>query len=321
MHNAVRTLAAILLLTGAAWSQLQATTQSPAVRIPWKVVGNPGNPADVFSVGKVDYPYLIGRFEVTNAQYALFLSSKAALGDPLELYNPEMTSHGAGGIQRTGSGVPGAPYRYAAKPDMAAKPVNFVSFFDALRFANWVHNGFGTGDTESGSYLLLGGTPIPLNGDNVARGFGARVVLPTENEWYKAAYYDPTAFPSYWLFATRSNQIPTIATATPTGSIANPGVNVVNYFGGVSWGGELANVTTVGSAGPGSESFYGCADMNGNVAEWSETTQLHSGSVYRIARGGDFIFDESIMQKTNWGIVLPFVEKETIGMRLVLLLD
>ena len=38
-------------------------------------------------------------------------------------------------------------------------PVNYVDFYDALRFANWMNNGQGNGDTETGAYTLLGGTP------------------------------------------------------------------------------------------------------------------------------------------------------------------
>jgi hypothetical protein len=34
------------------------------------------------------------------------------------------------------------------------KPVNYVNYLDAIRFANWMHNGKGTGSTESGAYLI-----------------------------------------------------------------------------------------------------------------------------------------------------------------------
>ncbi len=41
-------------------------------------------------------------------------------------------------------------------------PVNFVSFWDGLRFANWLHNGQPTGaqgnsTTEDGAYTLTAG--------------------------------------------------------------------------------------------------------------------------------------------------------------------
>jgi sulfatase modifying factor 1 len=48
-------------------------------------------------------------------------------------------------------------YAYATKPDMADKPVVFVSYFDAMRFTNWMHNGQGSGGTETGAYTVGSG--------------------------------------------------------------------------------------------------------------------------------------------------------------------
>ena len=86
--------------------------------------------------GAVGYDYLIGTYEVTNAQYAEFLNGKAA-SDPLALYNTGMGSS-FGGIARTGS--PGG-FGYSAIAGRGEVPVNFVSFYDALRFSNWLQNG------------------------------------------------------------------------------------------------------------------------------------------------------------------------------------
>ena len=94
---------------------------------------------------------------MTNAQYAEFLNAKAAT-DPLGLYNTSMGSDATfGGITR--SGVSGS-YTYTAKLGFENKPVIYVSFYDALRFSNWLNNGQGSGDTETGAYTLLGGTAI-----------------------------------------------------------------------------------------------------------------------------------------------------------------
>lgn len=157
-------------------------------------------------------------------------------------------------------------YTYAAKPNMDIKPVTFVSFFDAMRFVNWLHNGQGAGGTESGVYTITDGV-------SEVRSAGARYSIASEDEWYKAAYYHPAAAggdaDDYWLYPTRSNSTPTIATANGVGDISNPGPNVVNYEVGAVWGGS-ANVTTVGSAGPASASHYGTFDQAGNVWEWNE---------------------------------------------------
>jgi tricorn protease len=260
-----------------------APLSSPATRspfadwMPWEYVGDPGNPPSPFGPGSVAAPYFIGKYEVTNRQYAELLDAKAALGDPFELYNPQMGLDPVGGIVRSGSGTPSDPYIYRLRPEMGAKPVNFVSFYDALRFANWMHNGRGDGDTETGAYTLVGGTAVPQNGTTVLRDPGARIVIPTEHEWYKAGHYRPSNS-AYSKYATGSNLLPTPATATSTGEIANPGPDVVNYLRGADWAGQDGHVTTVGS-------------------------------------GGDYRLDESIMLPGHFGIVLPHHEASTIGFR------
>jgi formylglycine-generating enzyme required for sulfatase activity len=273
-----------LFLLGA--SCLLAPPSASAVTIPTVLVGNVGNTSDPLTgYGGVGHVYRIGSYEVTNAQYVEFLNAKAA-SDPLGLYNTGMGSDPRGGITR--SGVSGS-FAYAPKSNMADKPVNFVSWYDSIRFANWLNNGQGTGDTETGAYTLLGGTPQPSNGLSITRNAGAKWFLPSENEWYKAAYYQPAALggdaDNYWLYPTASNSAPTIAAADSVGNINNPGANVANYLSGADWNAQDGNVTTVGSAGPLSDSFYGTADQGGNVFEWTEA--LNIGSL-RVLRGGSF---------------------------------
>ena len=83
-----------------------------------------------------------------------------------------------------------------------------MSFWDACRFCNWLHNGQGDGDTEDGAYTLKGyrGT----DGRKVKRNPGAKWFIPNEDEWYKAAYYDPQkpGGPGYWDYPTRSDTKP-----------------------------------------------------------------------------------------------------------------
>jgi sulfatase modifying factor 1 len=249
-------------------------------------VGDPGNAGDVQPqgvFGAVAHEYRIGTYEVTNDQYAAFLNAKAA-SDPLNLYSVNMASNPRAGIVR--SGVSGS-YTYSVKPDMGNKPVNYVNWFDAVRFSNWLHNGQGAGDTETGAYTLLGGTPLPSNSASIARNPGAVWFLPSEDEWYKAAYYQPALVggdvDDYWHYPTATNTLPTIATDDAVGNISNPGANVANYNFGADWNGQHGNVTTVGSAGPLSTSYYGTYDQGGNVLEWNETL---TSSTLRGMRGG-----------------------------------
>lgn len=157
-------------------------------------VGDPGNPSDTLihctqpECGSVPDPYVIGVYEVTNQQYTQFLNAVADT-DPNALYNTQMGSDARGGITRTGSS---GSYSYAAKLGQENNPVVFVSFYDTLRFANWLHNGMptapqGPATTEDGAYTI---TPSGVATNMITRNGGARYFLPTENEWYKAAFYD-----------------------------------------------------------------------------------------------------------------------------------
>jgi len=280
------------------------------------IVGNPGNAPDPLTgnlYGGVSYDYRIGTTEVTNAQYAAFLNAKAA-SDPLALYSTSMGSDTRGGITR--SGVSGS-FIYSTKTNMADKPVNFVSWYDSIRFANWLHNGQGAGDTETGAYTILGGTATPSNGLSITRNAGAQWWLPSEDEWYKSAYHQPAAqggdIDDYWLYPTGSNGAPTIATANALGDISNPGTNVANYANGAIWNGLTGNVTTVGSAGPLSDSFYGTADQGGNVFEWNEA--LIFGS-FRGLRGGSFgSVGAFSVQSSSRGLDNPASEYGNVGFR------
>jgi formylglycine-generating enzyme required for sulfatase activity len=290
-------------------------TDARAVTIPTVPVGNAGNAGEFQSqgtFGAVAYEYRIGTTEVTNAQYAEFLNAKAA-SDPLELYTTNMDSDARGGITRSGSD---GSYTYTAKTDMGNKPVNWVSWYDAIRFSNWLHNGQGSGDTETGAYTLLGFDIEPSNGLSITRNVGATWFLTSEDEWYKAAYHQPSAqggdSDDYWLYPTASNTAPTIATANSVGDISNPGANVANYSSGADWNSLNGNVTTVGSAGVMSDSFYGTADQGGNVSEWNEA--LIEGAD-RGLRGGTHFSGSSSMRSSSLGQEVPTGEIYYIGFR------
>jgi len=105
--------------------------------------------------------------------------------------------------------------------------------------------------------------------------------------------------------------VPTIATATATGDISNPGANVANYNFGADWNGPNGNVTTVGSAGIGSESFHGTSDQGGNVFEWTERI----ASSQRASRGGTWNFDETWLQSQTWTPTSPGSETLMWGFR------
>jgi len=219
-----------------------------------------------------------------------------------------MGSDPRAGITRSGSS---GSFTYATKTNMANKPVNFVSFFDSMRFTNWLHNGQGAGSTETGVYNIA-------NGVSETREPNATFFLPSEDEWYKAAYHQPASqggdSDNYWLYPTTSNSnIPTVATANSVGDISNPGTNVANHFSGADWNGLNGNVTTVGSAGPNSASFYGTFDQAGNVWEWNEAVLL--GSSREIRGGSLFDLFGGNLRSSNSLFRGPSLEFDSIGFR------
>ena len=278
-----------------------------AVTIDWVAVDNANNAADTPSAncwaancGSVDHAYSISKYEITNAQYAEFLNAVGQNGAITRaLFNASMHNNPNGGIVQ--SGVSGS-FTYTAFPGFENKPVNFVSFYDSLRFANWLHNGQGGGDTETGAYTLLGGTAIPSNGLIVARNPDATVFLPSENEWYKAAYYSPGGV--YFDYpAGTDNAIECAWMGSDTGNSAN-------------CNGASGALTIVGVYGQ-SESPYGTFDQGGNMIEWNE--QIVFGS-YRGLRGGDWFFDATSLAASNPYYDSPTHENDLIGFRVASLL-
>lgn len=256
-------------------------------------VGNAGNAPDKTGYGAVNSPYAISKYEVTIGQYVAFLNTVAAVPTAsyiTNLYTKDMNDDDyviENTITRKGSGTVADPYQYAVatgpadpqknpgvKGSTPNDPVPFVDWFDAARFINWLNNGANaSASTETGTYTLNGATSgfIPRNAD-------AKFWLPTENEWYKAAYFDPAlnqGAGGYWLNATRSNRLPDVI--DPPGS-----ANAANYNGLRP---EQYKLIDVGSYAL-SPSAFGTFDQAGNLWEWSGTNLNEN----YIVRGGSWSY-------------------------------
>ncbi len=287
-----RCRAAALLALGAV---CLATSPAHAVTIDWVTVGNAGNANDTTGYGAVGYEYQIGKYEVTIQQYTDFLNA-VAKNDPYELWHAWMGINSfTSGISR--AGAPGsyvysvmtasgsAPYGGVSNGN---RPISFVQWWDAARFANWMQNGQGSGSTETGAYTLNGAT----SGTAPAKNAGAQFYIPTENEWYKAAYYSP-------LLNGGAGGYRQFATEEFPGNTIGSGSNQANYRAlGLVEGTyqQLYSVTQSASTSSGqnyltdvgaftnSASYYGTFDQGGNVEEWNDLDG--SASTSRGFRGG-----------------------------------
>jgi formylglycine-generating enzyme required for sulfatase activity len=177
-----------------------------------------------------------------------------------------------------------------------------VTWYDTLRFANWLSNGQGNGDTETGSYTLLGGTPTPSNASSISRNPGAQFFLPSENEWYKAAYYDPTlnsGSGGYWQYPTKSNTAPTSQAPAGGTNSANFCDNTTGFAltGSTAWNPSFDYLTDVGAFAS-STSFYGTFDQGGDVFQWNESLSDFSSFGFR---GGSWNYNADYMASSSPG--------------------
>jgi sulfatase modifying factor 1 len=223
-------------------------------------VNNTGNAAytgnnafwGVNGIGAVNYAYAIGKYEITNTQYAAFLNA-VGQSNANGVYNANMGNSSSGtfgGIIQ--SGTSGA-YSYSVASGFEAKPVNWVSWFSAARYVNWLENGKPVDATgtavNNGTYTL--GTAT--SGNITSWNAGSIWRLPSASEWMKAAFYNPDT-PGYSTYGTGMNTI-----VSGTGGSASDGVVYQVSGSGPQAVGSFSNA----------DNYYGLFDASGNVREWT----------------------------------------------------
>lgn len=255
-------------------------------------IGDAGNAADDTGYGSVGYAYRMGVNEVSRAMIDSYNTNSGG---------PTITMYDYAAVGITGG-------------NLAGRPANGVSWNEAARFVNWLNTSNGhspaynfTSGGANDNITLWGVGDAGYDPANPFRNSNAYYFLPSEDEWYKAAYYDPNAnggTGGYWDYATGSNSAPTAVPGGTSGAV---------YDSQSYWTGP-ALVTDAGGLSP-----YGTMAQNGNVFEWGESGKTAPNDVageLRMVRGGDWLsFSGDLQSSSRYGSGLPTDKFEVIGFR------
>lgn len=225
----------VLAVTSIDAQAVTITHGTDSVTIDFVDIGNLDNTGDTANSvngtnpGSVGYNYSIGQYEITADQWATVLSADGDIGN-------------AG----TWSG---------------SQPTASTTWYEAAKFANWLTSG----NALTGAYTFSDASTFTgVDRATALSTYGTIYVMPTEDEWYKAAYLKSDGS-AYTLYATGD-------TAPTAGTQAN-------YSTGTSpW-----------NVGTGAIENNGTYDMGGNVWEWNESAYdgtLDTLSENRVLRGG-----------------------------------
>ncbi len=247
-------------------------------------VGNAGNAADTNGYGGIPYSFRIGKYEISQETIT------------------KATASGLGNV--------------AAGAWTGNQPAANISWYEAAAFVNWLNTSMGK---QAAYDLAWNGSAWSMNlwssadswqagGENLFRHKDAYYFLPSETEWYKAAYYN-AAGANYFRYPTGSNTAPTaVAGGTNSGTAVYAGV-----------GSAPASVTNAGGVSP-----YGTMGQGGNVWDWMESAfdgSNNSASEARIIRGGSWgnpNYSEFYLRSSGRSEILvaqPWGEINSIGFR------
>ncbi|MDR2430102.1 MAG: formylglycine-generating enzyme family protein [Puniceicoccales bacterium] len=300
---------------------VDVTYQGLSKEISFAHIGDINNGQDTFNgtvYGDVGYEYYISKYAVTQGQWVDFLNAVATDRSVVDLpanqgiknlYSPNMagSNDAYNGIKRTETA---GTYSYSLLDEdvYAKRPVVYVTLLSAKRFCNWLTNGGGS--TEDGIYNMSAG-------DNAERtalwGQAGAVALPTENEWYKAAYYDPnkSGGAGYYTYAFGGRNGDTISH-----DYANyyEGGNVYYNTMGDGFGNRTYYMNEVDFF-EGYASAYGAVDMTGNVWEWTDSPH-ETYTTARVVRGASYTYSaSSLAAGSSRPNRFPVAENSTLGFR------
>jgi formylglycine-generating enzyme required for sulfatase activity len=237
-------------------------SKSNTFTLTFEAVEDPGNAADSTGYGAVDYSFGMSRYEITERM--------------IDVYNADSRN----------ALFPIAYDAVGRGPNM---PATSITWNEAARFVNWLNVSKGYAPAyyfpnANGSNLVpwTMGQPDDYQQPNRYRSKRAVYVLPSIDEWYKAAYYEQSlngGAGGYWKYSVQMN-------SAPNSVLSGTGPGDVVYGHGVE--GSPADVESAGGL-----SSYGVMAMNGNAGEWTETPKNRSyisGSTTRAVTGGSWAY-------------------------------
>ena len=246
----------------------------------------PGDPNDdeyASPYGGVPYAYRMGTYEISQ---------------------DAITKATAGGLANVVTG-----------PHTGNEPAAYMTWFEAAAFVNWLNDQRTPGLK---AYNLTGVTSLTpwasvdawqAGGENLFRHKDAYYFLPSEDEWYKAAYHQNTGVNAdYWDYATGSDSAP--IQALTDGTLAGSAV-----YNGVEAGvpADPADVNLAGGL-----SAYGTMGQNGNVFEWQESAfdGINNWEFdNRAIRGGSWLGGVVYQRSSGRDYIPPILSASDIGFR------
>ncbi|MBK5231814.1 MAG: hypothetical protein JJE13_02380 [Thermoleophilia bacterium] len=293
------------------------------------------------TVGGVDYKYGVGQLETTVSQWVKFLNTSDPNGRNRDrLYEKTQSSTKwpeYGQVNKRSNAKPGRHY-YVASKAWADKPYGFATFLSAARFVNSLDNGKVLSKQKSArkgfKYVTYkvrlspktGRGMYNLKNRNATRAHKRGFVVPSQDEWIKAAYFDPSDG-TYWKYPTNAGVYGDGTATEPnptqldfsTGNVTNGadqplagfkesdvlvpswcpsvaqvsgGCSTTNPFGLSATTYAKAFVGGLGTVGQArTTSPWGTLDQGGNAVEWTDTitpppSGRGGGRVWRRLHGG-----------------------------------
>ena len=211
-------------------------------------IGGAGVSADpATGYGTVNYSYQISRYEVTGAEFNAAAAADSRIGD--------------------------------CSYDSLNGPAYYVSWYEAALYCNYLTSG----DAYTGVYLFdSGGNYLGTDRESALTAYGVIYALPTEDEWYKAAYWTGDESDPWSLYANGTDETPT------WGTTEGWNYRTSDYaYGGDTW-----------AVGYGAQEQNGTYDMMGNIGEWTEDAY---DSLRYVIRGGSYGFSASSLDSFSRG--------------------